>query len=453
MPWVFWIGMILVGSGENPAEIKDLVGRLVAPRASDRDAATDSLRRLGDAALPALNVARDATDLELRMKAAALLDAIEGDRLVRPTTITLDFNDRPLPDVLDAISLQTGMNLVLEPEGDPRWRTRRLSFPRGQPVTFWDAIDLVGKAGGIGVGQVVDSGERSNWFDPNRPRRRVRNGAVLLLRNEDASEKTPHCNSGVFRVAVQSLVVDRVRSFEGAMRGTTGDTTQFVAVIQVVAEPRVTLARLGEVRVLEAVDDLGQTLVARADLRVVPAPRIHPPNNLRAAPISIPLFYPRSPGKTIERLRGTVRAVVVGRGKDSIRFVIAEKFGVGVRHEDCIVTIHSVRPSPDGRASLVDLSVTGGDESVAWAPGRPVIGPRRGVQGPPSARGHMIFFDAKGKICGALDVGLDAIGYPSRTSIPIEASDGTGPPVEAQFFAMTWATADIDFTIRNIPMP
>src|SRR4051794_21147171 len=92
--------LAVLGSGPDPSE---LVDRLGSNRPADRAEASAALEKLGDAAVPALRAARfGSTDLVLRARAAAVLDAIEGRRLTRATMVRLDFEDRPVPEVLEA---------------------------------------------------------------------------------------------------------------------------------------------------------------------------------------------------------------------------------------------------------------------------------------------------------------------------------------------------------------
>src|SRR5690348_11567137 len=80
-------------AGPDPAT---LVERLGAPRYAEREEAAKALERSGAAAVPALRAARKARDPEVRARAAALLERIESGLMVRPTTVRLDYRDRPL---------------------------------------------------------------------------------------------------------------------------------------------------------------------------------------------------------------------------------------------------------------------------------------------------------------------------------------------------------------------
>src|SRR3954470_16950815 len=109
--------MLAAATAEAP-EPGPLIDRLVSPRSEERTAAAEALERMGAEAVPALREARLSPDLELRARAAALLDAIEGRELALPTRVTLDFRDRPIGEVVAAVAERGKASLALEPVGD-----------------------------------------------------------------------------------------------------------------------------------------------------------------------------------------------------------------------------------------------------------------------------------------------------------------------------------------------
>ena len=83
----------------------DLVARLGSPRFAEREAAAESLKRLGRPALPELRKARSASDPEIRLRASKVRDEIESARapradhgparLPRPAALRGGRGDRP----------------------------------------------------------------------------------------------------------------------------------------------------------------------------------------------------------------------------------------------------------------------------------------------------------------------------------------------------------------------
>ena len=108
-----------------------LLEQLGATRYADREAAARVLEKLGREAIPVLRSARDSRDMEIRTRAAALLQKIEGSLLTMPTMVWLNFKDAPLADVVQALDRQTGMKVTLFPENLPRWKQERPQPSRG----------------------------------------------------------------------------------------------------------------------------------------------------------------------------------------------------------------------------------------------------------------------------------------------------------------------------------
>jgi len=126
-----------------------LVERLGSGKYAEREAASRDLERQGRIALVALRKAKEAKDPEVRVRAVALVDKIESRLMVHPTMITLDYQDRPLVEVVKAIGDQAKVPLVLNPENSPIWQHKRITLKEPEPVTFWNAIDKLCQAAGL----------------------------------------------------------------------------------------------------------------------------------------------------------------------------------------------------------------------------------------------------------------------------------------------------------------
>src|SRR5271154_3766891 len=135
------LALVLLLGQVPAADPAALVERLGSPRYADREEAAGALERLGREALAALRAARDDRDPEIRTRTDALLNKIEGALLTQPPLVTLDFQDRPLPEVVKALSASTGIKLGLIPENSPSWPNRRISVHEATPLPFWKAMD------------------------------------------------------------------------------------------------------------------------------------------------------------------------------------------------------------------------------------------------------------------------------------------------------------------------
>ena len=97
-----------------------LVAKLSSAEPAERAAATESLRALGRAALPALQKAMNADDTEPGKRALALWETIQRDLMTRPSLVWLVGQNRRIADVVEWT--ETGSQLVLKTD---RWTERR----------------------------------------------------------------------------------------------------------------------------------------------------------------------------------------------------------------------------------------------------------------------------------------------------------------------------------------
>ncbi len=103
-----------------------LVAKLGSADSAERAAATESLKALGRAALPALEKAMKADDANVRKRVSALWETIERDLMTRPSLVQLDGHGRPMGVVLEDVERQTGMTLQRDQSGpEPRRDSRR----------------------------------------------------------------------------------------------------------------------------------------------------------------------------------------------------------------------------------------------------------------------------------------------------------------------------------------
>ncbi len=121
----FLLTLVLASAyADDQPDAVTLIGRLGAESFDDRVAAYKALERLGGEALPALRAAADTSDPRVRSRVRALIESIgrqvEADRFARPTMIRLDFRNRPLGEVVDALNDRHDLGLSLRLGPEPR---------------------------------------------------------------------------------------------------------------------------------------------------------------------------------------------------------------------------------------------------------------------------------------------------------------------------------------------
>ncbi len=141
---------------------------------------------------------------------------------------------------------------------------------------------------------------------------------------------------------------------------------QFAAQILVAAEPRLSLAPRGELQLLEALDDHGNSLVPPA--RHAPTltyTGFYGATNRHVLETHAQLQRPADPGETIKKLRGTVPVAVSSRRPNPLIVPLEKSAGKTFENAEIQLTIHDIRTLPDSRHTLIELSIKNNGPEVA----------------------------------------------------------------------------------------
>ncbi|SIO57634.1 hypothetical protein SAMN05444166_5450 [Singulisphaera sp. GP187] len=293
--------LALLGLAADPDA---LVGELSSPKEAVRVEAAGALEELGRPALPSLYRVRGSDDPELRRQVTKLVDLIERQRLLQATKVRLDFEDKSLAEVAEALKAQTGVSVILGP--DEVLRTRRVTLHVPEPVPFWEALDRVGATCGV----------RHNPGLPRSPS--PREPTILLGLAE--GPPVPASDAGPFRVYLVRL--GRHREVTPVRPPAKAKARESLAVdFHLIAEPGLVVNQIGPVVLDEAVDDQGRDL--RPDPPVGPHPtRIQGPRfgeaNASLLSLSMPLKTVAGPGGRLRRIKGHVPVSVITRTGDPI---------------------------------------------------------------------------------------------------------------------------------------
>jgi hypothetical protein len=462
--------IVLAMAGQGPsagaklAGAEEWISRLGASRYAEREAAAAQLEKLGRLALPALVARREHRDLEVRSRVNALIAKIEGSLLLQPTPVVLDYDDRPLAEVVAAIARRSDLPLALAP-GAPA--DRRITLRALKPEPFWSAIDRLADAADLGYNLTAPSVGAGREHP-------------LTLAPGVARPPGPSSDHGPFRVNLISLHYQRDLSFTsvagpgmqgrplaGPINGmpmTTVTTTAdgraiaeaFTVRLQAAAEPRLTLQQTGALKLMAAVDDLGQSLA-------LPAPS-GPANGTMvvqhfawsapgAIQLQVPLRRPESPGRVIRLFRGTIPVSVATRRPEPLVVALDGAPGKTFHNDDATVVIHALGPmNPAAGAASpynLDLSITARPSQQPAPPEAPDFGP----------------FSPRPDL-GPLQIELaDASGHPltwyvsanqpngAEARLTLTTTGGVGPPGTLRYHGTVRAAADIPFEFREVPMP
>ncbi len=183
------------------ADASKLVEELGAPRFQDRTAAREALRKLGGAALVALRTALKSRDPEVRASAARLIDEVERDELVNPSRVALDFEDRPLGEIMTELGRRLGMSMHPVQPDDPRWTTTRATLTSPTRTSYWQMVDRLAaeqgvQVGGLNFGMPAGGSQVPIWIGPPFPpaKFKVDTGPVRVRVDSFQVQKELHLN-------------------------------------------------------------------------------------------------------------------------------------------------------------------------------------------------------------------------------------------------------------------
>jgi hypothetical protein len=426
-----------VPSISAPTSPAALVAQLGAARYADREAAADVLVRLGRAALPALRDARLAPDMEIRTRALNLIRKIEGALLLEPTKVHLEFENLPLSEIVHALNQQVAFRICLYPENFPRWKSKRLSIHEREPIDFWRAVDRLCEAADLQYNSILQGygGHREPVF-------------TLMA----AAVRPIHPNSdyGPFRVSLIGIHYQRDVSFGGPQ---PSFSSQFHAQLQVATEPRLAVQQTAAPRLIEAVDDRGNSLIPRAEDNGA-FHRFSGYFGMSSGPVMqvlAALQRPIDAGQKIKRLRGVIPVAVSSRQPDPLVVPLQNAAGKTFGGDELQITVHSIKGVSNNRQSAIELSIKGPDSRAGGAEFanpdafNPIM-PRINLQQLP-----IEIFDARGQM-----IPWSQTNYDAETAHVILTLSGQvqGAPVkELRYFTLNRATTGIPFDFSDVLLP
>ncbi len=460
--------LLVVGLwGSTPSS---LVQRLGAPRYADREAASAALEKLGHDALPALRAARSARDPEVRSRAEGLVRRIENDLLVSPTLVTLDFRDRPLSEVVAEIGERGHARMELK-TGDPTIASRRIDLLEAEPVPLWSAIDHLNRLAHL----EMSNGSPVNGFGP----RSDHADSCQLFPIGEGRSPAPTSVSGPFRSTLLNISYHKERLY-GPVSGTAPGmipfpvaarrpgraefpaaipqpvSEQFFANLQVVAEPRISIAMNGPLQVSEATDDRGHSLLHPSSQ---PRPVMHNSGYDRvdlvgsgALQVTIPLQYPAAPGHWIRRLNVTVPLVVSARKEEPLTIPLAEAPGKSYARPGVTLTIREAHLDPTTGQATIDLTIRSAD-SEAINPGM-MLGEGIELRVPGHHQNPVEFADALGHVYRNWGSSSQSVGPEGlRLTVKLRPGEGIGPVSEIRYYEIARVSTEARFEFRDVPMP
>jgi hypothetical protein len=421
-----------------------LVAKLGSAGSAARAAAAESLKALGRGALPALQKAMKGDDAIVRERASALWETIQRDLMTRPSLVRLDGQDRPLSLVLGDLETQTGLTLQRNPSAPDK----RVTLSEPALVPFWTALERLGLWG-------------IHYQNPGQGK-----FPTLHLREVPAPAFT--ATAGPFRVTLTGLHLHRDRQL---IRGPwvqldrfghpsdvpgedlKGESVMFYGGLEVVVEPRMWFTQEAPARLIEASDDLGQSLVPEAgDLATMLSNNEHfafrPGSGVTQAWTEFRLRPTVQLGR-VARLRGVVPVMLhVRRAEPTLVVPLADAAGKTFRCDDAEFTIQTLNHSAmDTNVSMtVRLNVDKAD--LPDHPDGELIMSRLRVMGT-----HQLqLTDAAGTVLADSFGGSSGRDTPSVYQCSMDTFRN-GRATHLRYYSMLRARSEAAFDFRDVPLP
>jgi hypothetical protein len=431
-------------------DAKALVARLGSADPAERAETAGAVEALGVDALPALYEASRGDDPDLRDRAQTLWDAIQRKGMTRPSLVRLDGRNRPLADVLKDLAGQSGLSL--RASQGPRPGAVDLREP--DPVPFWSAIERLGLNG------VYHQNEGRGRFP------------TLDLRDDLGWDFTS--SAGPFRVALTGLHLHRDRQLirgpwvridrfgqrigvdhEGEDRGPgpVGESAAFYGGLLLMVEPRVWFTQEAPARLVEARNDLGQSLVPEApddETRFHDGAHFafYAGSGVTESTSEFRLRIPERPGRVVH-LRGVVPVMLHLRRPDPALVIpLTDAAGKTFRSGEVEIAIDTVNDSPTGTSVTMTVRLDAGKADLPEHPDPELITTRLRVLG-----AHQLqLTDAAGSV---LADGAGSGGGGGRTPEVYRwtISSRNGRATHLRYFGMLRAGTEAAFDFRDVPLP
>jgi hypothetical protein len=398
------------------------------------------------------------------LQAAPALPAADSnghDRLTKATTVVLDFRDQPVSEVIKAIGERSGKRVsdrATPAKGfvgvrNDDWRDRPVTIEAPRAVPFWEAIDRLAEEGHVRY-RLASGG------DPTGSDTTV----VVFEGPGDAPSLARY--AGPFRVGLLSVhehreVVfirgpwvqvfpsgDSVATDAAGLGAAPLDGGPLYAELQMAAEPGLICRRNGPLTGLEAVDEQGRSLLARAlenSKHSFAAFEVFAAGTSPA--LRVPLRRLDGPSKSIARLRGAIPVdVAVLKTEPALVIPLKDAEGKTFRGGGASFTVKVARSEANG---VMRLAFEGELEGVV----EPVLRSSRITTlvnfqyRVVDAQGAPVHFGSSSRGGGPRgDFSLTFVYDPTN-------SRGTGPPAEFRFYDLDRTTWEVPFEFRDLPLP
>jgi hypothetical protein len=409
-----------------PAEpsTEKLIEQLGSRSYREREAASRALESRGDSTLEPMRKAATTTkNPETRWRLQALITRLERSQILSPKRVTLNVNNQPIGDAINEIAKQTGY--AIQYQGNNRNHPVSYEF-RNRP--FWDVIDRICMDGGL-------------MLQHNEP------AGFVLYQNDSVWPYV--CRSGPFKMVANSFYYTRTVTLGGlprnpAQQQSRHESLQFSFNIQ--SEPKLPMMQVHAPKLLEAVDDRGQSLVMPAQNGQETVYYGH--NGYRTLNYStqVPLAPPAKEARMLRILRGSLPVQLLAEQRpdiivDDILKVKNKKF----TGTDAEIHIDEIKDTNNKTSFSVKMTIRNLSKNAA-----------QDYSWTNSVHQRLELLDAKGNKYHSHGYNWENSSPTNVTATFMFGSNGVasiGPPSRLVFNMWSLMQHQIEFEFRDLPLP
>jgi hypothetical protein len=415
------------GKPSPSPSIESLIEQLGDKDFQRREAASRALVALGPAALPALQQGRSHPDPEVRRRLEELIPPLERTLTLAPKRITLDLTNKPIREVIEELSKQTGYHFAgLESQGSSEDKfVYSFHFDN---VPFWQALDQVCEAGGLVLQQ--------NYYGDDS----------LRLFHQPESYVPFVFYDGAFKVMATGFNYNRSNHFAHIIRTQPGQhSSESLQVnLTLAAEPKLPIVKLGPVRLAAAEDDQKQSMLPNT---IWTGRSFYSGGGYRSyvQQTQATLLLPSRTSRTVKTLKGVIPVTLLADQRpavatDQILLAKGKRFKTG----PATFYLEDVQELP-GKQYQIKMSITeeGNDSPNDWTRIQS-LQQRIEVQDAKGNR-NQFYFNS---------VGTTAINS-AQYSLTVQPNNNAkvGPPARLVYYAWVLMEHEVAFEFRDLPLP
>jgi hypothetical protein len=351
---IFALGLASVCAGDKPKPsatpepIAKLVEKLGSRDYKVREAANRALEAAGVESLAELRTAMNSTtSAEVRKRLEGVVQNLERIQILAPKRVTLKMIDKPVAEIVREISRQTGY--AMQFQGGARNITVEL-----ENATFWEATDFVCNIAGMVMYQ---------------------NDQGLVFYQNDGM--WPHvCYRGAFKIIANNFTYNKTVSFGPIQRNPANNQLRseaFTFAFTLNAEPKLPLMGVGQAKVIEAVDDFGNSMILDSHVHEAGySPAFVNYNGYRSFQYgtSLNLQWPNKDARLVKRLRCSVPVTLLSEQRpDVVIDDVLKKKGQKVAGKSVEVQIDDIKETNKTQFQIkmsVRHTASGAAQDYSW---------------------------------------------------------------------------------------